>query len=160
MGFKDIGVEMKDHPKTSVVVLSTLAATVFACRSNPSAQDFRDQHLDYKLRLLYLDESKRNDYSNEYIERIERCFNYGIVRRTSFGLFSVMWIDNFDKGNDFYEARCKFLKVGWLELSDRLIDVGFNRKWYWLEKAMDRCDNKSSVSEGSFPPGLLCERAT
>ena len=157
MGIKDIGVEMKDYPKTSAVLLSTLAATAFACRTNPSLQDFRDQHLDYKLRLLYQDDHRRNEYCTEYIQRIEQCFNYGTVRRTSLGVLSIMWIDNFDKNCDFYEARCKFLKVGWLELRERVIDVGFNSKYYWLDKAMNDWDKPAAETEKYFPPGGVCK---
>lgn len=159
-GVKDVGEEMRDHPKTAFVILSSIATSIFAYRTNPTEQDFLDKHIDCKHRMLFLKPESRNAYSTEYIQRLDRCYNYGLVRRTTFGVFSIMWIDNFDKKSDFYEARCKFLKVGWLELKDRVIDVGYNRTWHWLDDAMVNCDNGDIAETRELPPGLLCDSAT
>jgi hypothetical protein len=36
-----------------------------------------------------------------------------------------MWVDDYSPELGIYAARCEFLKPGWLDMRQRIIDIGF-----------------------------------
>ena len=152
----DVVDEVKTSPRAAAIIISSIIGGTILYRTNPTEKDYREQHLQHKHKLLMLDSDKqRNAFSNEYIQKTERCFNYDIVRRTTFAFFSIMWLDNYDSDLDLYDARCRFIKVGWLDLPQRIIDFGVFKRWRWIDKAMLNYDNSGgSAQTQTFPPGL------
>ena len=47
-----------------------------------------------------------------------------------------MWIDDHSSWSDLYKTQCYPLKVGWLDMPERIIDIGAFGKWWGMEKAM------------------------
>ena len=66
----------------------------------------------------------RNPVSDNHVQKLIRSYNEGIIRILNLGVCSLMWLDNYDKKVDLYKAQCKPLKVGWLEMKDRIVDIG------------------------------------
>jgi hypothetical protein len=109
-------------------------------KKNPSATDFYSQLTDFANDMATVGEPIRNPASDAHIQYLVKCANAGLLRRFTFGVFSVMWVDNFDASVDLYEARCKLLKVGWMEWPKRIVDYGVLGHWWKLEKAMTDYD--------------------
>ena len=138
--YKEVGKEilqdMKTHPFKSTVYISTIGVTVYFCKHNPTEDNFREQLQNNANDLLLLSDLIRNPVSDNHIQKLVRSYNEGLVRRLNLGICSLMWLDNYDKQVDVYQAQCKSLKVGWLEMRDRIIDIGVLDKWIYMEKAM------------------------
>jgi hypothetical protein len=42
-----------------------------------------------------------------------------------------MWVDDYSPELGIYAARCEFLKPGWLDMRQRIIDIGFLGKLFF-----------------------------
>ncbi|CAD5113579.1 DgyrCDS2742 [Dimorphilus gyrociliatus] len=137
----ETGQDMKKKPLKSGIYLTILGSLLYMGKNNPSMTDFEENLIINTNELLQVGDPIRNPTSNNHMQRISGLRNEGVLKRTSFGIFSIVWYDNYDPIVDVYEARCKHLKVGWVELfRERVIDIGFLNKWWWIQKAMEDYD--------------------
>ena len=51
-----------------------------------------------------------------------------------------MWIDKYSSNVCLSKAQVPPLKVGWLDLKERVIDIGVLGRWRRLEEAMNNYD--------------------
>lgn len=125
----------------SGIYCSILGSLLCLGKKNPSMTDFEENLINNTNELLQVGEKIRNPISNDHMQKLVGFSNEGLLRRTSFGVCSFLWFDNYDASVDVYEARCKHLKIGWLEMfQERLLDIGFWGKWWFIEKAMEDYD--------------------
>ena len=128
--------DMKARPIKSAIYLSILGTGFYFTKQNPSESTFHRQLVDYNNELLLLGDAIRNPRSDHHVETVTRWHNQGRLRRFTFIVFSVMWLDNFDRCVDVYEARAPSLKVRWRDMPSRVVDVGVLGRWWWLDDAM------------------------
>lgn len=88
----------------------------------------------------------RNPVTENYVTWVEQCFNEGIVRRLNLGIVSFMWLDNFDRATAVYKATCPYLKPRFVTFYQRIIDIGFMDRWWFLEEKMNDYD----INEAEF----------
>ena len=88
----------------------------------------------------------RNPMSEKYVTWVEQCYNEGIIRRLNLGIVSLMWLDNFDSTTAVYKATCPYLKPRFVTFYQRIIDIGFVDKWWFLEQKMKNYD----INEAEF----------
>ena len=127
---------MKAKPAKSVFYLGALAGVGYLMKTNPTECDFRGQILECSNELLLLGDAIRNPNSNGHIQDLIESYNAGHIRRLNLGVCSLMWLDDYDATVDLYEARCKSTRVRWLDMKDRIVDIGVMGRWLWLEKAL------------------------
>lgn len=132
--------DIREHPIKATIYISGLVVTGFLLRTNPSEESFYENVTENQNTIVTVGDAIRNPYSNAHIENLRTCINEGVLRRTSFGICSFMWVDNFDSNVDLFVAHCKPLKVGWLEWKERIIDFGISNRWWWMYKAMKDYD--------------------
>jgi len=128
--------DAKLHPLKTSAYCALLSVAAYFMKTNPTKQQFEAQVTECANDIAVVGEPIRNPVSDKHIQHVVCCANAGLLRRTTFGVLSVMWIDNYDPTVDVYEARCKLLKVGWVEWPERIIDIGVLGRWRWLENAM------------------------
>jgi len=128
--------DAKQHPFKTSAYFTLLAIAGYFMRTNPTRHQFDSQLTECANDIATVGDPIRNPSSEQHIQHLVCCANAGLLRRTTFGVFSLMWIDNYDPAVDVYEARCKLLKVGWFEWPERVIDIGVLGRWIWLENAM------------------------
>lgn len=128
--------DAKQHPLKTSVYVALLSVTAYFMKTNPSKRQFEAQLTECVNDIAVVGESIRNPISDKHIQHLACCANAGLLRRTTFGIFSVMWIDNYDPAVDIYEARCKLLKVGWFEWPEHIVDIGLLGHWRRLDAAM------------------------
>ena len=128
--------DAKQHPFKTSVYLASLSIAAHFVKTNPTKQQFESQVTECANDIAVVGDAIRNQNSDTHIQQLVCCANAGLLRRTTFGVFSIMWIDNYDPAVDVYEARCKLLRVGWFEWPERIVDIGVLGHWRWLEKAM------------------------
>lgn len=92
---------------------------------------------------MLVPDSIRNKESEANHDLIGRCFNAGTLRRWNCVLFSVMWQDNYSQDLGVYPSQCKYLKAGYLDFADRIVDVGWLGRWWIMEKKMRDYDVSS-----------------
>jgi len=138
--YETVGLEtltdMRKHKLRSTVYLSALGGSLYLMSTNPSEQAFYTQLTENTNDLLMVGDPIRNIHSDTTMQSLTRYLNQRRLRRFTFGVCSVMWIDNYDPCVDLYEAQCKHLKVGWLEWKDKIVDVGVAGRWRGLDRAM------------------------
>ncbi len=132
----ETGQDMKDRPLKAAFYISLLGITGYLAKTNPSLESFEGHLLENTNELLQLGKLVRNRKSDEHMQHLMWCFNEGRIRRLNLGVCSLIWKDNFGKEVDVFEAQCKSLKVGWMDMRDRTLDIGIAGRWLWLEKAM------------------------
>lgn len=143
----DVRNDIKTHPlKASLYGLGITTLCYFSYK-NPSEEQFHHQLVENMDELLTVGPSIRNPKTNEHFQMLLQQKNCNLLKRFSFGIFSVMWTDNFGNEVDLYEAHCKYLKVGWLDWKDRIVDVGILGRWRNLDKMMIDYDINSSEWE-------------
>lgn len=139
--------DMRAHKIKSAAYLSLLSASGYLIATNPSETAFYQQCTENTNELLQVGDSIRNSLSDTHMQNISRWRNQGRLRRFTFAVFSVMWVDNFDASIDLYEAQCKQLKVGWLNWRDKIVDVGVGGRW----RGLDRCMVDYDINPEEWP---------
>lgn len=140
--------DAKQHPFKTSAYVALLSVALYFMKTNPTKQQFESEVTECANDIALVGEPIRSRSSDEHIQKLVCCANAGLLRRTTFGVFSVMWIDNHDPAVDVYEARCKLLKVGWFDWPERIVDIGILRRWRWLEQVMIDYDvNQSEWDE-------------
>lgn len=133
-------------PTNNHMLFLVLGASLYISMHNPDEVSFRDNMIKYNLKLMLLGEPIRNPVAVEHIERLQRYYNEGIIRRINLGIWSLIWIDNYDEDCSSYKAVCSYLKPRYITFYNRIVDVGFLDKWWVLENKMKDYD----VNETEF----------
>ena len=138
--FKEIGSDIKTYPIRSTVYTSSLLGFVYLWKTNPGESMFKEQLANNNNTLLLIGQPIRNPFADKFMTTVNDCYNNGTLKYLNLGVCSVMWVDNYGKEADLYLARCPPLKVGWLDMKDRIVDVGILNKWWFIETAMENWD--------------------
>ena len=136
----DIFTDAKNYPYRATFYITTLACATYAWTQNPDEKDFDKALLDSSNDLVLLSDAIRNPDSDAHIQKVTTLRNEGVLRRMSLGVCSVMWRDNYDKNLALYDAKCDHLQVKWRNFHERILDVGFMNRWWYLNRAMEDYD--------------------
>jgi len=128
--------DMKKAKVKSAVYITSLTGSGVLIATNPSETLFYEQLVNNLNDLMMVGDPIRNVNSENHTQMLSRYWNERRLRRFTFGVCSVMWVDNFDRQVDLYEAQCKHLKVGWLDWWKTVVDVGVAGRWRYLDRAM------------------------
>ncbi|XP_072026285.1 mitochondrial import inner membrane translocase subunit Tim29-like [Amphiura filiformis] len=145
---KDIFIDAKNYPLRATVYITTLTCATYAWSKNPDENNFDKSLLDASNDLVLLSDAVRNPDSEAFIRRVTVLRNEGVLRRMNLLVGSVMWWDNYDKDVAMYDAQCDHLKVKWRNFQERILDVGFHGRWWYLNKAMEDYDINYKEWEG------------
>ena len=55
-------------------------------------------------------------------------------------IFSIESFPDFDSVCGLYKSQCEYLKPGYLDFMDRIVDIGCLDKWWMAEKALTEYD--------------------
>lgn len=144
--FLDVGKQMKAKPIRATIYGGIGGSTVYSFKHNPSETDFVEQLRDYNTKMVLTAAGCHNPVASEYLIYLERCHNERVIRRLSFGIFSVLWIDNYDRALSLYKATCAHTKPDLQTWHKRIIDIGFMDKWWKINEKMIDYD----VNEENF----------
>lgn len=134
--FVGVGNQIKEKPIRASIYGALAGSAVYCYKRNPSERDFINHVRLHNSNMVLVSEICQNPISSQYIIFLERCYNEGIVRRLNLGIFSLLWIDNFDKSVCLYKATCEYTKPELTTWHQRVVDVGFLNKWWKLEEKM------------------------
>lgn len=144
--FVDVGKQAKEKPIRAAIYGAIGGSAVYSFKHNPNEADFIDQLRTYNTQMVLTAPICHNSATSEHLIFLERCYNEGIIRRLSVGIFSVLWLDNYDQAMSLYKATCKYTRPDLLTWHNRIIDVGFLDKWWKIDEKMIDYD----VNEQNF----------
>lgn len=136
----DSGKHIVEHPVKSMIYGGIAATAYTFYKNNPDLQDFEKQYIEHKNDLILISESCQNEVAANHIKNIERWLNQGVIRRLSLGVISFIWLDNFNSQCSLYKTTCEHLKPKYMRFNERIIDIGFWNKYWWLEEKMQDYD--------------------
>ncbi|KAL0268400.1 UNVERIFIED_CONTAM: hypothetical protein PYX00_010357 [Menopon gallinae] len=134
--FKDTVEDAYRKPWKTMLLGGVGGFFTYALYNNPDEIDYKNQLIEYQNSFGLVGKPVRNPAADIYLKYLNNCFNYGLIRRFSFGLFSVIWLDNYDAGVGLYKAQCSYLKPQIWNFHERIIDIGFLKKFWLMEKKM------------------------
>lgn len=144
--FLDVGKQMKEKPIRATFYGALSGTIVYSFKHNPNENDFIEHLRTYNTKLVLTAPICHNPASSEHLIFLERCYNEGIIRRLSVGIFSVLWLDNYDRALSLYKATCSYTKPDILTWHNRIIDIGFMDKWWKINEKMIDYD----INENNF----------
>lgn len=131
---------MKANKLRSSIYVGIGSFTFVCLKTNPNYGSFTDQLRIAQNQMALVFEDSRNQNTVNYFKYIEKCRNTDTLRVTSFGLFSILWVDDFSSELATADATCKYLKPAYATFSERIIDWGCFGKWWAIEKNMKDYD--------------------
>lgn len=137
---KDVVVGAKTKPKKASIIVTSLGLFGYFVKNNPDENSFRECVLNHTNEVLLVAKPVRNPAAEQHLVFLETCYNRGMLRRFSFGIFSVMWVDNYDKNLGIYKSSVPYLKPQFTTYLDRIVDIGFLNEWWILSKKMNNFD--------------------
>lgn len=88
--FLDVGKQMKEKPIRATILGALGGLAIYSLKHNPNENDFIEQLRTYNTKMVLVDADCHNPATSEHLIFLERCYNEGIVRRLSVGIFSVL----------------------------------------------------------------------
>uniref|UniRef100_A0A0V0GBN3 Mitochondrial import inner membrane translocase subunit tim29 n=1 Tax=Triatoma dimidiata TaxID=72491 RepID=A0A0V0GBN3_TRIDM len=137
---KDSAKEIQNSPWKGVAFFSAFTSGAYLLNTNPDENSFRNTMISYSNEMLLVGPSIRNPNCLNHLKYLEQHYNEGTIRRFSFGLFSIMWVDNYSNCLGIYKAMCPYLKPEYLTFYERILDLGCCNKWWLIEKKMKNMD--------------------
>lgn len=128
--------QTKAKPIQSAIYGGLAGSVVYSFKHNPNETDFIEQLRSHNTKMVLVDPACQNPTSSQYLTFLERCYNEGIVRRLNFGIFSLLWLDDYERALGIYKATCSYTRPELLSWHKRIIDVGFLNKWWKIDENM------------------------
>ena len=144
--YKEAGQEIvagaKAKPLKASIYGTILGLGLYANKHNPDEQSFRTHLINTHLDLTMVPHSNMNPKSTSHQHEITRCMNAGLLRFWNFGIFTLIWRDNYSLQYGHVKANCKYLQTGYLDVftQGRIVDIGFLDRWWLTEQAMTEYD--------------------
>lgn len=133
----DAGKHMKDHPVKSTIWLTLFTGAYTCSVLNPDEANFRAHIINKSNDLIFVGKSIRNPATVDHLRVIESYYNSDQIKRISFGIFSVILRDYKTRSSGVFKDNCSYTQPTYLEIiRDNIIDIGFLKKWWILEKKM------------------------
>ncbi|KAJ8385863.1 hypothetical protein AAFF_G00179290 [Aldrovandia affinis] len=142
-----------ERPFKASVYLGLLGGAWACCLTNPDDTSFEALLLESANQLGLLSPWIRSGISDGHVQSLVQLRNEGRLRYASLGVASLTYRADYDPTVSLYEARCSFLSVPWVELPDRVLDMGFAGRWWVLDSKMKDYD----INEEEFknlPPAM------
>nr|CAD7601450.1 unnamed protein product [Timema genevievae] len=100
LDYREVAVETysksKNKPKKTMAIFTGVGILGYCASTTPDELKYRDQLLIYSNDMTLVGESIRNPRASRYLDQAEKYYDVGVVRSISLGIFSVMWLDNYD----------------------------------------------------------------
>lgn len=142
--YKEVGVDVvqtsRKKPLKAAFYYSLIGGYIYAFNNNPNELEFQDSLQKYMNESAMLSEKIRNAEVNDHFHYLADCYNHGLVRRLSIGIFSLLWVDNYAKVCGVFKSRCEYLQPRYLTFHERVMDVGFLGTWWVIKKKMEEFD--------------------
>jgi len=127
-------------PIKTICFLGTAGFLGYCMKTNPDVRDYQSNFTQNGLDLLLISDTIRNSRTENLHNYVSRAENANLIRRSNYGLFSVIWIDDYSEDLGLFAAQCEYLKPSLTDIRSRMVDIGFLGRWWISSKKMEECD--------------------
>lgn len=142
--YKDVATDIVksayDRPKRAAILYGSGIFGYYCLKTNPTYQTYLAQLRQYQCDITFVAEPIRNPKAIEYLQLMERCHNQGTLKRISFGIFSILWIADYNDDLNLYKAVCPYLGPKIETFHTRIVDFGILDKWIFIERNLKDFD--------------------
>ena len=137
---------MNENPFKSIGYGLTLGSITLFYKNKPTKIDYDDRRRSY-LNDMIMCGTTYNKKSEYYLNELNKLENADLLEYRSYFVFSLILARSFNPDDSTYESHCPQLTDPskynifnqfdiFLRFISRIVDIGFCRKWYILEKRM------------------------
>lgn len=155
--FITIGEQMRERPLKAAVYIGLSAGAIHMSNTNPTELDLRSRLQEHMNASAMMSDKIRNKEVDNKLNHFVDCYNRDTLRRLNLVLFSLAWEDNFSSECGLFRATVSHLKPRYFTFfQERVLDVGFLGRWWYLEKLVDDVDVNVDEwdEEGRQKPGF------
>lgn len=131
---KSIVKSAQDRPRRAAILYGSGIFGYYCLQTNPTYQGYLAQLRNYQCDVTFVAEPIRNPKAIQYMQYMEQCHNQGTLKRMSFGLFSILWIADYNDDLNLYQAVCPYLGPQLETFHKRIVDFGILDKWFLVER--------------------------
>ncbi|KAJ3665074.1 hypothetical protein Zmor_000587 [Zophobas morio] len=128
--------DIKQKPVKATFFFTGMGFLMYSMTHNPNAQSFRAKFIQCSNEVSLVSLPLVKPGAVEHLKFIQTCYNRDLIRHTSFGLFSIIWVDKYSDQCDVYETNCSYLKLPYRKIASQVIDVGFINIWWVISRKM------------------------
>lgn len=132
----DVVKESREKPAKATLIATGAFLTGYFAKYNPDKAHFRDAFIKAANEASLCHQDLIRDDVKEHLAFVEQSFNKDMLRYTSLGVMSFVWVDNFSQDVKKFDAQCDYLRVGYLDRLNRIVDIGFLGTWWCLTRKM------------------------
>lgn len=129
-----------DRPVRALIVTSGGAIFYHCAQNNPNEEDFLEELRFYSNEMAALPQNMQNVPAKEHLTSLERMQATGQLRHLNIGVASLVWRNDNNPELKTYRANCNLVKSEWSAFGERILDVGFMRRYWRLQKMMKDYD--------------------
>lgn len=133
---KSIVKSAQDRPRRAVILYGSGIFGYYCLQTNPTYQSYLAQLRQYQCDVTFVAEPIRNPKAIQYMQLMEQCHNQGILKRMSFGIFSILWISDYNDHLNLYKAVCPYLAPQIKTFHTRIVDFGILDRWIFIERKL------------------------
>ncbi|XP_067930334.1 mitochondrial import inner membrane translocase subunit Tim29-like [Watersipora subatra] len=124
----------KEKPIRMSFYTTVAAVTGYFFAHNPSMQDYEAHLATMTCDLAEVSSTLRNEEKSAQIQTLINYSSHGRLRRFTLGVCCFIWVSDYPKYVDLYEAHCKEVQMTWREFPNYIVDIGFLNRWLWSEQ--------------------------
>lgn len=131
---------MKANPVKSSIYGTIGLSSYISYKTNPTYEQYTDQLRTAQNMVGMVYPESQNLNTLKYLRYIEQCRNDERIRRSSFLLFSFIWVHDNSPNLSTADAKCEYLQPTYSSMYDRIVDFGFFGIYWNLKKQMKDYD--------------------
>lgn len=131
---------MKANPVKSSIYGTIGLSSYISYKTNPTFEQYTDQLRTAQNMVGMVYPESQNLGTLRYLRYMEQCRNDERIRRSSFLLFSFIWVHDFSSNLSTADAKCEYLQPTYSSMYDRIVDFGFFGTYWNLKKQMKDYD--------------------
>ncbi|XP_068910987.1 mitochondrial import inner membrane translocase subunit Tim29 [Tenebrio molitor] len=128
--------DIKQKPLKATIFFTGLGFLGYSITHNPNEQHFKAKFVQCANDVSLVSVHLVNPSAIEHLKLIQTCYNKDLIRYTSFGFFSIIWVDKYSNQCNMYETNCSYLKLPYRKIASQVIDVGFLNIWWIISRKM------------------------
>ncbi|PZC84031.1 mitochondrial import inner membrane translocase subunit Tim29 [Helicoverpa armigera] len=128
----DLRTDIQDEPLRAMKWTVGLGTLYVLSMRNPSELDFKDHLKRINNETVMVSPDCLNPKTVKHLWYLDTCYNQGVIRYKSLGIFSLMYTTDLNDSCDLYKAQCSYLQPTFTSWPSRIIDVGIMGQWWNL----------------------------
>ena len=130
---------VKKKPFKVGFLVSLISGGCYANHVNPDSVSYTESLLDSSNSHCLISDLIRNKQSSKAVTDLMTYYAQDRLMHVSLGVCSLIMLRPSSAQCDLYENQCKEIQSRWIKIEDwesRILDVGFNNSWYYLQQYM------------------------